>query len=82
MKAIEVIAVFSSNGTPRPMRLRMIKDGCFEVIQIRKVLYQIEDKQADVSYITFRCQGNLRGALKDFELLFNKSTCVWTLLKI
>ncbi|GAB6174413.1 hypothetical protein JCM15765_38910 [Paradesulfitobacterium aromaticivorans] len=78
MKPIEMIAWFNCDGLPRPIRFRV--DG--EVIKVEQVCHITEEKLAGNRMKIYRCQSEIGGQLKPFELKFEIQTCRWFLFKM
>ncbi|WP_298202082.1 hypothetical protein [Desulfosporosinus sp.] len=77
MKPIEVLAWFE-NGTPHPLRFKL--DG--KEIKIEQVVSMTEEKLAGNKMLYFRCQSEINGELKPFEIKFELNTCKWFLYKM
>jgi len=78
MKSIEVLAHYEENGTPHPIRFTI--DG--KDIRIEKVISMTEEKLAGNKMLIFKCQSEIDGVLKPFELKFELGTCKWYLWKM
>lgn len=78
MKPIEMIAWFDLAGVPRPVRFRL--DG--EVYMVHQVCNISEEKLAGNRMKIYRCQSEIGGQLKLFELKFELQTCIWFLYKM
>jgi hypothetical protein len=78
MKPIEMVVWFDLEGLPRPVRFRI--DG--EVIKVEQVCTLSEEKLAGNRTKIFRCQSEIDGQLKSFELKYELQTCKWFLFKI
>ena len=78
MKPIEMIAWFTKDGIPNPIRLR-IDDM---VIRVGQVTSRSEEKLAGNRMIIYRCQSEINGELKAFELKYELQTCRWFLFKM
>jgi len=75
---IEVLAHFEENGTPHPLRLKL--NG--ETIKIEQVVSVTEEKLAGNRILIFRCQSEIKGELKPFEIKYELGTCKWFLWKM
>lgn len=82
MKPVEMVARFSQDGTPRPVKYMVTFEDKPVVIQVDKVLFKTEEKLAGNRMIIYRCQSVINGALKLFELKYELNTCRWFLFKI
>lgn len=76
MTPITVLAHFKENGTPHPLRMKLND----QEIRIQ-VLSTTEEKLAGNRMMIFRCQSELNGELKPFEIKFELGTCKWFLWK-
>jgi len=77
MTPIEVLAWFE-NGTPHPLRVKL--NG--KELRIEQVLSMTEDKLAGNRMLVFRCQSEIEGELRPFEIKFELNTCKWYLWKM
>ncbi|HBV85745.1 MAG TPA: hypothetical protein DEF42_03600 [Desulfosporosinus sp.] len=75
---IEVLAHFEENGTPHPLRIKI--NG--KELRIEQVLSTIEEKLAGNRMLVFRCQSEIKGELRPFEIKFEMGTCKWFLWKM
>jgi len=78
MKPIEMIAWFSKDGITTPVRYKL--DG--KVIKVEQVTSRSEEKLAGNRMIIYRCQSEINGELRPFELKYELQTCKWYLFKI
>lgn len=78
MKPIEMIAWFTKEGVLNPIRYK-IDD---KVIRIDQVTSKSEEKLAGNRMIIYRCQSEINGELRPFELKFELQTCKWFLFKM
>lgn len=78
MKPIEMIAWFSLEGVPNPVRYKLDD----KVIKIEQVTSKSEEKLAGNRMIIFRCQSEMNGELRPFELKYELQTCRWFLFKM
>lgn len=82
MQPVEMIARFSPDGTPRPVKYQVTSEGEPVVIRVDQVLFKTEEKLAGNRMLLFRCQSEFNGMLKLFELKYELSTCRWFLFKM
>lgn len=83
MQPIEMIAWFTLEGAPNPLRYKMISDDASNVVvKVDRVVTRSEEKLAGNRMIIFRCQSEINGFLKLFELKYELNTCKWYLYKI
>jgi hypothetical protein len=65
MTPIEVLAHFE-NGTPHPIRFKLAD----KTLKIEQVISVTEEKIAGNRMLCFRCQSEIGGELKPFEIKF------------
>ena len=83
MQPIEMIAWFTLDGTPNPIRYKMTSnDASNIVVKVDRVVTRSEEKLAGNRMFIFRCQSEINGLLKLFELKYELNTCKWYLYKI
>lgn len=83
MQPIESIAWFTKEGIPHPLKYRILtEDKSYKTIKVSQILFRTEEKIAGNRMLLFRCQGEVNGVLKIFELKYELSTCRWYLYKI
>lgn len=83
MKEIEMIAYFQFEGTPTPLKYRIVdEEGSGRVIQVDKVIWQQEDKRAGNRMLTYLCQSCMAGILRQYELRYETQSLKWYLYKI
>ena len=78
MTPIEVIAHFKDDGNLLPLRFKLND----EAIKIEQVVSVTEEKLAGNKMLCFRCQSEIDGELKPFEIKFELGTCKWFLYKM
>lgn len=71
MTPIEVLAHFDNDGTPHPIRFKLAD----KKIKIEQVVSVVEEKLAGNKMLCFRCQSEIGGELKPFEIKFELGTC-------
>ena len=74
---IEVLAHFETSGKPKPLRFTL--NGQEIKIQVLSVT---EEKLAGNRMLIFRCQSEIGGVLKPFEIKYEIGTCKWYLWKM
>ncbi|EHQ92114.1 hypothetical protein [Desulfosporosinus youngiae] len=77
-KPVEMVAWFDQAGKPHPVRFR--HEG--SVVQVQRVVHTVEEKIAGKRMIIFRCQSEIDGILKVFELNYEVQACKWMLWKM
>lgn len=78
MRPVEMLAWFKEGGNPVPLRF---KDKG-RVIKVEQVISRSEEKLAGNRMFIYRCQTEINGELRRFELKFELQTCKWFLYKI
>ena len=83
MKPIEMIAWFTKDGYPIPLRYRLAdEDEKNIVIKVNKILFKEEEKIAGNRMILYRCESIINNTIKIFELKYEIATCKWFLFKM
>ncbi len=83
MKPIEMIAWFTKDGYPIPLRYRLSdEDEKNIVIKVDKILFKEEEKIAGNRMILYRCESIINNTIKIFELKYEIATCKWFLFKM
>ncbi|MFA7534117.1 MAG: hypothetical protein WCY46_07295 [Tissierellaceae bacterium] len=83
MKPIEMIAWFSKDKYPIPLRYRIVDENMeHKVIKVDKILFKEEEKIAGNRMILYRCESIIENTQRIFELKYEISTCKWFLFKI
>lgn len=82
-KPIEMVAWFTEDGVPNPVRFRIKSDDrLMSVIKIDRVVFREKEKLAGNSMIVFRCQSIINNMDRTYELKYEVNTCKWMLYKI
>lgn len=81
-KPIEMIAWFTKEGLPHPIRFRIIDEDTLQIIKVDKIILRDKEKIAGNQFIIFNCQSNINGFEKIYQLKFETDTCKWILFKI
>lgn len=82
-KPIEMIAWFTTDGVPNPIRFRILEEEkTLKVINVGKIIFREKEKIAGCPAIIFNCQSNINGAEKLYQLKYQIDTCKWILFKI
>lgn len=82
-KPIDMIAWFTKQGIPTPIRFRIEKeDKEFMVIKVDKIMHRNTEKLAGNPMIVYTCQSLIEGIERLYEIKYEISTCKWTLFKI
>jgi hypothetical protein len=82
-KDIEMIAWFTEDGTPTPLRFKIRgEDEAVNVIKVDRVLFKEKEKLAGNLMMVFRCQSAINNIDRIYELKYELSTCKWILYKM
>jgi len=81
-RPIEVIAWFTKEGVPMPVRFRVQDEDENQVIKINKIITKDREKLAGNEMMSFTCESIINGAQKIYELKYELRTCKWILFKI
>lgn len=83
-KPIEMIAYFeAAGGAIRPVRFRMEEENERRVtVKVDQVLCAQREKLAGHPMMVYRCQSEIEGAQRVFELKYDIEACKWILFKI
>ena len=83
MKPIEMIAWFTNDGYPIPLRYRITDENMADkVIKVNKILFKEEEKIAGNRMLLYRCETIINNTQKIFELKYEIATCKWFLFKM
>jgi hypothetical protein len=75
---IEVLAYYDLTGKLKPLRMKLNN----KTIKIEQVVSVTEEKLAGNRMLVYRCQSEIKGELRPFELKYELSTCKWMLWKM
>jgi len=75
---VEMVCWFDLNGKPHPVRFR--HKG--SVVKVQQIVHTTEEKLAGNIMKVFRCQSEVDGVMKVFELKYELGTCKWILWKV
>lgn len=82
-KAIEMVAWFTEDGTPNPVRFRVrSEDESTKIIKVDRVIFKEKERLAGNPMIVFRCQSIINNVNKIYELKYELNTCKWMLYKM
>ena len=78
-----MVAWFTKDGVPNPVRFRFERDDeSFESIKIEKIIHRTVEKLAGNNMIVYRCQSEINGTSRVYEIKYELSTCKWILFKM
>jgi len=82
-KMVEMIAWFKTDGDIRPLKFRMCDEHSHtKVIKVDQIIATEKEKYAGKNMYLFKCQSEIEGELKRFEIKYEVETCKWVLYKI
>ena len=83
MKPIKMISVTEENGVQTPLKFQM-RDENKEIITIKinTICLRDEEKLAGNKMYIFRCQSEIDGTIKTYEIKYELASCKWYLYKI
>ncbi len=81
-KPIEMIAVFTKEGIPAPIRFRYSGEEGTTVVKVDKVLLRETEKFAGNNMLLFRCQSLINDMQVVYEIKYEMASCKWILFKI
>jgi len=79
---VRMIADFDEKGVPTPLRFKLEEDGAPCVVKVDKVISCESVRPAGMAAYVFRCQSEIRGLLKQYELIYRIGPHQWELYKI
>jgi len=82
MKPIDMIAWFTPEGVPRPIKYRLMEKEKYHTIRVDRVMERSEEKWAGNRMLVYRCQSVIEGREKVYELKYELNTCKWFLYKM
>ena len=82
MKAVEMIARFSLDCTPQPVKYKVIFRQEPIVVRVDQILFKTTEDLISNRAIIFRCQSEINGVLKMYEIKYELGTCRWLLWKM
>lgn len=77
-KDIEVIAYFSANKEPIPLKFKLDDKS----VAVDKIISKEKQKRAGEDMFVFECQSEINGEIKRYVLKYVVSKCKWYLFKI
>ena len=81
-KPVEMIAAFDEKGFPTPLRFKVEENGLPYVVKVEKVISSEAVRPAGMDAFVFRCQSEIRGAMRQYELVYRIGPHQWELYKI
>lgn len=83
-KKVDMLSSTMEDEKPHPIRFRIRKKDSEEkmVIRVQKVISIDTSKTAGKLSYVYRCQSEINGLLRDYELKYKISDCQWELYKM
>ena len=82
-KPIEMVAWFSEEGIPRPLKFKIKEqDDISNIIKIDHVIERGTTNIAGIQAYVYKCQSVINGVEKRYELKYELDKCKWLLFKI
>jgi len=81
-KPIKMIAAFDENGVPVPIRFKVEENGVWSLIKIDKIISTEATRPAGMDTLVFRCQSEIHGVLRQYELAYRIKPHQWELYKM
>ena len=82
MQPIEMIAWFTREGVPHPIKYRLRQNEENITVRVDRVMIRSEEKLAGNRMLLYRCQSVINGIEKVYELKYELGTCKWFLYKM
>ena len=82
MKSIEMIAWFTIEGVPIPLRFRLKENDEWKTIKVDDVCHKDSRYKEGIHIHTFICQSVIAGLLRKYEIIYEHETCKWLLYKM
>ena len=81
-KPVQMIAVFDEKGVPTPLRFKVEEGGSLHVVKVDKIISTENIKPAGMPAVVYRCQSEIRGVMKQYELIYRIGPHQWELYKM
>ena len=81
-KPIKVIAAFDEKGALIPRRFKIEEEGLWRLINVDKIISTESVRPAGMDALVFLCQSEIRGALRQYELIYRIKAHQWELYKM
>ena len=83
MRQIKMIAWFAENGALTPLKFQIKGDGSESItIRVDNITERSEEKLAGNKMMIYRCQSEIDGVEKQYELKYEICTLKWYLWKM
>jgi len=81
-KPIKMIAVFDEKGIPTPLRFQVMKNGGWIPVKVDQVFSTETIRPSGMEALVYNCQSEIKGALKQYEIVFRIKPHKWELYKV
>lgn len=81
MTPVEMLAQFSAEGLPRPVRFRFWEADNCRTVRVDHIVCQQEERLAGNRMFVYECQSEMHGVGRLYELKYEVGTCKWFLSK-
>ena len=81
-KPIRMIALFDEKGAPTPLRFKIEEGGVWRLVKVDHVVSSEAARPAGMDMLVFRCQSEICGTLKQYELVYRIKPHQWELYKM
>lgn len=83
MKPVDMIAYFTIDELPRPMRFRVkAENGEYLAFNIERVLTRTEEKAGRELSLIYKCECTINHRKRVVEFKYESASCRWTLTKL
>ena len=83
MRPVEMIVLFDREGIAKPLRFKITaEDKSNTVVKIDQVISRTEEKLPGKQVFIYKCQSEINGIQRLYELKYESSTCRWFLFKM
>lgn len=80
---IDAIVIFKGKNKPKPFKFKYRDNNeVIHEIRIDKILQEEETKIAGIKAFIYRCQSEIDGVIKVYELKYRIDECKWELYKM
>ena len=79
---IDAVVRFKKKEKPEPVKFKYNENGIDIVIKVDKILEVEETRIAGIKAIVYRCQSEIAGVARRYELKYISDKCCWELFKI
>ena len=81
-KPVKMVAAFDEKGIPVPLRFKVEEEGVWQLVKVDKIISTEAVRPAGMDALVFRCQSEIQGILKQYELIYRVKPHQWELYKM